>query len=115
MKITMYELLGMVKDGKAPKKIEYCGYVFEYDTNHLRYETFNFDEQKYETLNEHVDINYDLNDEVEILEEGKKIPEKLDKRDFLDNETLDQVDADLDFIIDKINEIIDYLKSKGDE
>ena len=55
-----------------------------------------------------------LNKEIEILEEEKKIPEKLNKRDFLDNETLDQVDADLDFIIDKINEIIDYLKNKGE-
>lgn len=45
----------------------------------------------------------------EIIEEHK-IPEKLNKRDFLDNKSLEQVDSDLDFIIDKINEIIDYLE-----
>ena len=40
MKITMYELLGMIKDGKEPKKIKYMGYSFEYDTNHKRYESY---------------------------------------------------------------------------
>jgi hypothetical protein len=53
-----------------------------------------------------------LKEDIDIIEEPQKhkIPEKLDKRDFLNNETLDQVDADLDFIIDKINEILDYLE-----
>ena len=43
MKITMYELLGLVKDGKAPKKIKYNGVELEYDE--LRkdyYKYFNF-------------------------------------------------------------------------
>ena len=31
MKITMYELLGLVKDGKAPKKIKYNDIELEYD------------------------------------------------------------------------------------
>ena len=31
MKITMYELLGLVKDGKAPKKIVYNGIRLEYN------------------------------------------------------------------------------------
>ena len=29
-KITMYELIGLVKEGKAPKKIEYNGNIWEY-------------------------------------------------------------------------------------
>ncbi len=32
MKITMYELLGLVKDGKAPKKIKYKYTLYEYDS-----------------------------------------------------------------------------------
>lgn len=28
MKITIYELLGLVKDGKAPKKIKYNGDIY---------------------------------------------------------------------------------------
>jgi len=70
MKITIYELLGMVKDGKAPKNIKYMGYKFEYDTNHKRYESY-FDEQIW-TLNDFVNVDDSLNDEVEIIEEEKK-------------------------------------------
>lgn len=44
MKVTIYELLGLVKDGKAPKKIRYN------DNEYLN-----------------------LNDYVEIIEEDKKI------------------------------------------
>lgn len=29
MKITMYELLGLIKDRKAPKKIKFCGNIYE--------------------------------------------------------------------------------------
>lgn len=117
MKITMYELLGLVKDGKAPKKIKYQGniwYLEQYYSNRLPYYTNGYDTDNLLTGKEKDYFSHALNDEVEIIEEEKKIPEKLNKRDFLDNETLDQVDADLDFIIDKINEIIDYLKSKGE-
>ena len=33
MKITLYELLGLIKDGKAPKKIKYDGTIYEYSEN----------------------------------------------------------------------------------
>ena len=33
MKITIYELLGLVKDSKAPKKIKYYGKIYEYSEN----------------------------------------------------------------------------------
>jgi len=55
-----------------------------------------------------------LNEEVEILEEEKKIPEKINTF-----EELTQIPANFEFndilLADKLNEIIDYLKSKGDE
>jgi hypothetical protein len=47
----------------------------------------------------------ELNDEVEILEE-KKIPEKLNKNHFHKRQRQ---------LANKINEIIDYLKNKGEE
>lgn len=31
MKIDIYTLLGLVKDGKAPKKIKYKNNIYEYD------------------------------------------------------------------------------------
>ena len=33
MKITIYELLGLVKDGKAPKKIKFRNEIYEYKNN----------------------------------------------------------------------------------
>lgn len=71
MKITIYELLGLIKDGKAPKKIKYedkiytfydfvCGYYEEgfAGINNKKFLTFR-NEQYYKVLN----------DEVEILDE----------------------------------------------
>ena len=63
-----------------------------------------------------IDFN-DLNDTVEILEEQKKIPEKCDVLKhcigFNKNENV-LLDNQLK-LQDKINSIIDYLESKGDE
>ena len=33
MKITFYELLRLVKDGKAPKKIKFRNEIYEYKNN----------------------------------------------------------------------------------
>lgn len=62
---------------------------------------------------------YKLNDEVEIIEEEKKIPEKIctnriiNTKDILEFEMIqNKINAEYTYAI---NEIIDYLKSKGDE
>ena len=60
-------------------------------------------------LLEEIDMT-NLNDTVEILEEEKKIPEKIDNSYY----HLEQNEQNQLFK-NKINEIIDYLKSKGDE
>ncbi len=122
MKITMYELLGMIKDGKTPEKIKYMGYIFEYDINHKRYESY-FDEQIW-TLIDFVNVDDNLNDEVEILEEEKKIPEKLkieqdtpSSNYYIRNEngTKCALTKHSKMITETLNQVIDYLKSKGDE
>lgn len=106
MKITMYELLGLVKDGKAPKKIKYGNIELEYNEEYVDY-------YKYcsKGLFEYIFTNCNecLNDYVEIIEEPKKI-EKLDDnfsyrlkmKDILwnDNEVI---------IVKKINELIDEI------
>ena len=67
MKITIYELLGLIKDGKAPKKIKYSGieynliegdYVNEFGVNILQHLTY---------------AEYIMTHKVEIIEEPKKI------------------------------------------
>ena len=120
MFVTIYELLGMVKDDKAPKKIKYNGIIWKYDGDYYYSENNVF-------LEEYCNLTDSLNDEVEILEEEKKIPEKLE--DFnLTTYSRDDEDLGLELnytgvsntfndVYFKINEIIDYLyylKSKGE-
>ena len=132
MKITMYELLGMVKDGKAPKMVKYKdkiyyyhkGYDFNYMYNSSSSSpmdnekslfTFNSyklkDGRRYWDDNTAIDF---LNDEVVIPEEEKKIPEKLPEEIIVGKK---QPAHRIKKIEKKINEIIDcldYLKSKGE-
>lgn len=64
--ITIYELLGLVKDGKAPKQFNYKGYTYTYheDTN----EYYDQEENRFIwTFN----ILMCLNDTVQIIEEEK--------------------------------------------
>lgn len=123
MKITMYELLGMVKNGKAPKKIRIRSASGVYDKK------FYFDGDIYmykdeygeHAMTDDISIEMSLNDEVEILEE-KKIPEKIDIYEdeeghyFIDKHckkiyiTCDEVN----FMVEEFNQLIDYLKSKGE-
>jgi len=108
MKITIYELLGMVKDGEAPKKIIYDKSKYFYnglEKDYYTYTTKDFKDEDIEYLFDYK-ITEILNDEVEILEE-KKIPEKI-KDKYCSQ--ISKVE-----LAQKYNEIIDYLKSKGDE
>ena len=113
--ITMYELLGMIKDEKQPKHIRYRDeeWWWGYDT-YTYFADLNNTPDAQSSLFSKYRINYCLDDEVEIIEEDKKI-EQIDKEDYLDNESFEQVDGDLDFIIDKINELIDEVNKLKDE
>ena len=115
MKITIYELLGMVKDSKAPKKIKYndTEYYLYDRKSYLRTDNSRFFDSIYFK---------ELNEKVEILEEEKKIPEKLGYQDNADGTfylNRKKYNSELIKILSKkMNEIIDYLdylKSKGDE
>ena len=112
MKITIYELLGMIKDGKAG----------DITTN------FMFERKEYNLLaflDEYtLDIN-SLNWEVEIIEE-KKIPEKLPyysmekiqkakNKDEWREERITLLEKRVNDLHIKMNDLIDYLKSKGDD
>ncbi len=143
MKITIYELLGMVKDGKAPKKFKYDNYEWTYNYESSAYwngkglEFEDYMESSLITcLNEPVEIIEEtpivrklyINNELQYdLEEEKKIPEKLPLIkntvvNYPDDEFIERI-LNLFYELNnknrlKINEIIDcldYLKSKGDE
>ena len=114
MKITVYELLELVKDGKAPKKIKVTGTIYDFDEEYGFYftKTKNGRVALGGKLNE-INLIYNFNSEnnVEILEEEKEIPKKLDISNFpRHNSSLKKTAIKLNEIID----YLDYLKSKGE-
>lgn len=64
-KISIYELLGLIKDGKAPKKIKYAGYTFVYTGDGRIQRYYVMENQENYLLR---DMCADVNSEVEIIE-----------------------------------------------
>ena len=123
MKITIYELLGLIKDGKAPKTIIYRDKIWEYTTTvkGTGYQYYSPVYQEWKTLQSQVYLEECLNDEVEIIEEQKKI-KKLDLDGYYDDNSYCECKSKWysseDVLVVKINEIIDEinnLKEKKDE
>ena len=114
MKITMYELLGLIKDGKAPKTIIYRDKIWEYTTTvkGKGYQYYSPVYQEWKTLQSQVYLEECLNDVVEIIEEPKKI-EKITVREktlgFPSGEWTAR-NMDKAFAI-KINELIDEINN----
>lgn len=118
MKITIYELLGMVKDDKLmPKKIKFENYIYIWRKIQKDYfcEQINYSLES--IIGEELFSNLDL--EVEILEEEKRIPEKLSTWFSVETKqskelNIEYANTNFENMYDKINEICDYLKSKGE-
>ena len=113
MKITIYELLGLIKDGKAPKKIKYQNYKWvwtgdDYKTIKGVKECFLITGQEYTWVTEF------LNDEVEIIEEKPKHIERIDDDDFREKNTMNEI-----FILyrkqEEIRQAVNYLLDKEEE
>ena len=98
-KIKIIDLLNKIANGeKIPKEIEYTRKHY-YLTNN----------QDIDNFGSEIGM-FNLNDEIEVIEDAPKeeikIPEKLD----LGNATVNEQQIEF-----KINEIIDYLESKGEK
>ena len=117
MKITIYELLGLVKDGKAPKKIKFKNAIYEYKNNiedgFIDYVGIEKETNVY--LSSYIGNNY-ISDiftgEVETIEEPKKI-EKITVREKtlgFPNREWTARNMDKAFAI-KINELIDEINN----
>lgn len=126
MKITMYELLGLVKDGKQPKKIKYSSCIMIYDVDENDYRTpekdyYDADVKTYKYLTDCIDLFTDLNDEVEIIEEPKKIGklpyyslEKIQKsknKDEWRENRLELLEKRINDYHNKTNELIDEINN----
>ena len=108
--MKVIDLLNKIANGEeVPNKLKIKKWEYNSEDMDLEYELF-------ERL---LEGDADLNDEVEIIEEEKKIPEKLIPTSLKGIDNLDEkieiAHIDTVSVIDTVNEIIDYLKSKGDE
>ena len=113
--ITIYELLGLIKDGQAPKRI------IETQSGGWKEEYILDIDGWYMTIDETTKMNIfkadRLNNKVKIIEEDNKI-EKLDNRYYDEvNECYGgKKELGEDILIDKINELIDEInKLKEDK
>ena len=113
MKITIYELLGLVKEGKAPKEIRYDDTIYEYSEVNDFYYCNGFSLYRDFAANGNC-----LNDEVEIIEEPKKIKKIEMYQDEEGHYFLNKqgrkvyVNCDeIDFMVDKFNELIDEINN----
>lgn len=104
--MTIIDLLNRIANGEElPKKIKYDDKIY-YMVGNNDYENYEYDEEP--TLMYAIGNTHNMNDEVEIIEEGKKI-EKIEKIDLIDDYT-----PYIQFRVtaNKINEIIDYLNKE---
>lgn len=124
--ISVYELLGLIKDGKAPKKIKWKGNIFSFYNSDYLCEDSDFI-NKHETgyllcfifsLPENV-----LNIKVEVLEEDKPIIEKIDTTTENTLFTMEcytgipekAQDWNFNVLKNKLNEVIEFLNRKEDK
>ena len=104
MKITIYELLGLIKDDKAPKTIKYDNYIWTLRTQFNDY----WNDASYLITNgfdEWENSKDFLKETVEIIEEEKEI-EKIDnEHDFYCYTRYDSFKNDIDKVLYLINGI----------
>lgn len=117
--ITIYELLGLIKDGKAPKKIKILDDFYEYD----KYNEFYYNEEGYSLYRLFYEEGNALDIEVKILEEDKPIIEKIDTTTENTLFTMEcytgipeqAQDWNFKVLKNKLNEVIDYINRREDK
>lgn len=115
--MKIIDLLNKIANGEeVPKKIKLNEVIFEYQGDDYLYK----DEDKKEYwlfssgyTDKYAWLEIFLKAEVEVLEEPKGIPEKMMMctSGIMSYEAVEHITTELK---DKINEIIDYLESKGE-
>ena len=121
MKITIYELIGLVKDDKAPKKIRYNNEIWKYDDKLETYDNDDYDDGLLEKLFYELYISDFINNEVEIIKEPKKIEklpyyslEKIQKsknKDEWDENRVELLEKRINDYHNKTNELIDEINN----
>ena len=111
--ISVYELLGLIKDGKAPKKIKYKdnNYIFTGYDYHCRLTNIEKEFVEYRLIKNYIqDLQSILNEKVEILEEDKHIIEKIEIKKYnFHNDNHSKLLKNQEQISNKLNELIDVV------
>ena len=114
--ITIYELLGLVKDKKVPKNIKYEYVIWEYS---LQENDYRKGKEDYWLFEDYFPNNLNfldcLQDQVEILEDNKLIIEKIKRYEFKENGITISEQPSIIEIADKLNEVIDCINRKEDK
>ena len=116
--ISVYELLGLIKDGKAPKKIRiFEDLIYNFDENNNFY--YNNGSSLYRIF---YDLGNALEEKVEILEEYKPTIEPITLEDWSEityNENWELLKNDFNknmkTIFDRLDKIINYINEKDKE
>ena len=127
MELTLYELLGLIKDNKAPKKIRCFGHDYEFSISDEGIDYIEIDKEAGERyLTDVIGENYlssIFSTTVEIIEEEKEIEEspllantKVRCEDDFLSRILTNNNKEHNELINKINELVrelNKLKKEG--
>ena len=118
--ITIYKLLGLIKDGKAPKRIRiFEDLIYNFDENNNFYYNNNNGSSLYRIF---YDLGNALEEKVEILEEYKSMIEPITLNDWCEI-TYDKnwellkndFNKNMRTMFDRLNKIINYINEKEKE
>ena len=116
MKIDIYTLLGLVKDGKAPKKINFCGNIYEWEDDWYLTKEKNYKVCLGGKKEDHNILINAFNENVEIIEEPKKIKKiaRCDSIKMTHYGELYKPTENEEILRIKINELIDEINNLKD-
>lgn len=119
-KIKVIDLLNMISKGEeVPKRIKYKDEIRDYNDKDKDYTCSNSKNYFlfFNILRKNIGEEFKkaLNDEVEIIEENK-LPEKINvKGSYNSNKGFEDFNDNEKILVDKINDLLDYLESKEKE
>ena len=108
--ITIYELLGLIKEDKAPYRVKYNDSIYATSTLSGFYEEGNPENYLLSTIFSNDNDYNALNDKVEIIEEYKPIIEKIKIKKYnFHNDNHSKLLKNQEQLSNKLNELIDVV------
>ena len=116
-KAKLLDILNKIANGEEiPKKIKFNGNIYEYKWSNAWQKSCYINDDKYRLLDD-VYLDRNLNEEIKIIEEPKKIEKIKSNGDEFYSDYIDtwisknKTDAYCEFLMNKINELIDEINN----